>query len=259
MKLSSLRYPGPTPTSLPERGRTGEPAPSLPPWSDSAESFRAERQRDGFDSAQTVDPQRAALALGMAPPPTLAPSYAVRGTEPEASVPGTSLSINGDAAFQERVRKDLEVLRSYPSGRELLTALDKSGKSTAIEPTTSGNTAWVKGDRYSTYQLPDGSQNEGASALVRYNPDLEMIGGGTEPWMKRPPAVGLFHELVHAYDYEYGSLPDGYTEGVDNAERAAVGLSFDHDDDPSTPEITAQRPTENSLRSEMGLPLRPRY
>jgi len=83
-----------------------------------------------------------------------------------------------------------------------------------------------------------------------------------------PPVTVLYHELAHVYDYVHGTLAEGvYTrpdnEGVDNAERVAVGLPVDHDNDLSTPErLDPRHPydfTENGLRDEIGAPRAPRY
>jgi hypothetical protein len=56
---------------------------------------------------------------------------------------------------------------------------------------------------------------------------------------------------------------DGFTP---NSERQAVGLGVDHDEDPRTPDVPASAVTdhpdeltENALRDEFDIPLRPRY
>ena len=66
------------------------------------------------------------------------------------------------------------------------------------------------------------------------------MGAGADPWMKRPPIVGLYHELVHAYNAATGSMQPGVTTGgVELVELQAVGLTFtgiawDNDGNPST-------------------------
>lgn len=82
--------------------------------------------------------------------------------------------------------------------------------------------------------------------------------------------------MAHAYDYTHGTLANGVYDGVDkddaknpvlddvnNAERVAVGLPIDHDNNPKTAEQTdANHPqalTENALRKELNRPIRPAY
>jgi hypothetical protein len=46
---------------------------------------------------------------------------------------------------------------------------------------------------------------------------------------------------------------------VNNRENAAVGLPYDHDADPSTPNQHPGHINENDYRDELNLPTRPRY
>jgi len=41
-----------------------------------------------------------------------------------------------------------------------------------------------------------------------YNPDLEFIGDGSKNWQKRPPEVGLGHEMIHGVHDRRGGLDD---------------------------------------------------
>jgi hypothetical protein len=172
-------------------------------------------------------------------------------------VPGSSIQIRGDAEFQARVESDLDALRSLPAGREMLLELDNSGHTTTIEPTTGGNMAFPANN--DVWLQPDGSPGPGADATIRYNTSRVILGGGAEDWMTRPPVIGLFHEMVHAYNFTTGTLPPGYSGGTRNAERGAVGLPYDHDGDPSTPWTNPNPVTENDLRAQLGLPRRPHY
>ncbi|WP_375772155.1 M91 family zinc metallopeptidase [Archangium gephyra] len=173
-------------------------------------------------------------------------------------VPGSSITIEGDAAFQERVQADLDVMRSTPEGRAMLLALDNSGHTTTIRQAApgAGNSA-NSTDRANVWLQADGTPGSGGDAIIDYN--LERISLGGEDWQNRPPLVGLFHEMVHAYNYVTGTLAPGTTDGVNNREQAAVGLPYDHDADPSTPAQHPGHTNENRLREELGLPSRPRY
>ncbi|WP_426754865.1 M91 family zinc metallopeptidase [Myxococcus sp. Y35] len=174
----------------------------------------------------------------------------------DAETLGRSVSVTGNADFTARVQSDLDALRSLPEGQALLRRLDGSGRSTTIRETTRGNTAGATNFN-DGYMGTDGKPGKGTDSQVNYNPS--RISLGDEEWMSRPPVVGLFHELIHASDFVTGTLPRGETDGVINVEQSTVGLPYDHDGDPSTPRIEADRSTENDLRDELNLPTRPRY
>jgi len=83
-----------------------------------------------------------------------------------------------------------------------------------------------------------------------------------------PPITVLYHELAHVYDYEHGTVAEGIYIGadnpeVDNAERVAVGLPIDDDQNAATPDrLDPRHPydyTENALRDEIGAPRAPEY
>ncbi|HVG58076.1 MAG TPA: M91 family zinc metallopeptidase [Hyalangium sp.] len=169
---------------------------------------------------------------------------------------GSSISITGNANFRARVESDLDAIRSMPIGHELLKGMDASGKKTTIQETSAGNSAG--GTKFSDgFMTADGKPGPGTDSQVNYNTTRTSLGN--EDWMTRPPVVGFFHELVHAYDMVNGTLAPGQTDGTRNLENAAVGLPIDHDGDASTPKITQNRPAENHLREELNLPRRPRY
>jgi hypothetical protein len=101
----------------------------------------------------------------------------------------------------------------------------------------------------------------GQQMLIEYQTDLDDVYDG-------PPITVLYHELAHVYDYAHGTSAEGVhagpdNAGIDNAERVAVGLPIDHDQDQSTPDqldpIHPYDFTENGLRDELGVHRAPRY
>ncbi|WP_432834542.1 M91 family zinc metallopeptidase [Dactylosporangium sp. CA-092794] len=164
------------------------------------------------------------------------------------------VTVEGDPAYQARVRADLELLAASPDGRRMLEELRASGEPLRIVPTGENN-GWAN---------PGDGQ-----PFIRYNPEYDTMLTDT------PPVVVLFHELAHAWDfvhdtsaggtYDGGSGSDHFADGsaVPNTERQAAGLPIDDDGDPATPErIDPDHPlelTENGLRAEMGLRHRDRY
>ena len=188
---------------------------------------------------------------------------------------GTSVVVNGSAEFRERVEADLEMLRSSPLGRQMLTSFDTSGRTVTIEESTSGNSADWSRRTNPTAPQPFLNPATGAAgtpddSTIGYNTSRITLPGGTQAWRRRPPVVGLFHEMAHAYDITHGTFQPGTYNGADaadhgvgNLEREATGLRVDHDNNPATPERTVpSHPddlTENAFRRELGLTRRDSY
>lgn len=172
-----------------------------------------------------------------------------------------TFNIGGDDRFQARVEADLDMFASSPTGQALIDEIrghvDDSGDRVTIRPTTQGNSASTGG-------------------VVNYNPySLNVEADPEEPWYEegRPPAVGFYHELGHINQYNQPGGSDRwngdggdrlkYDENQPLIERQNVGLTWDHDGDPNTPDIIDPdydfRWTENALRAEWGLPTREKY
>ncbi|HEY4360175.1 MAG TPA: M91 family zinc metallopeptidase [Bryobacteraceae bacterium] len=187
--------------------------------------------------------------------------------DPEAAFKAATqnIKISGDAAFQEKVTKDLHQIYNTPTGKGLLESIQKSGKTVEIKPTANpgdGNATGYK-NAADRFKAADGTPGKGTDSVVYYNPDRTKIGD--EDWATRPPAIGLGHELVHAEQASYGKMAPGDTDN-------------DHKPDPSDPSKTAQERvreveaagippndtypyTENKLRDEWNpkQPQRPWY
>ncbi|UFS97354.1 M91 family zinc metallopeptidase [Nocardia huaxiensis] len=187
----------------------------------------------------------------------------------------------GSPEFQERVRADLEFLNSSPTGQQLLASLGTGEHTVTI---TEGLTGQNSARNYSDgayYDETTGMPGGGSDVTVTYDPRTvsfnERYSG--QSWYETPPSVILGHELAHAIDATRGTLREDAYAGVDavdnntgddnrqlpisNAERVAVGLPIDHDNNPATPEqLTPEHApvlTENALRAELGLPRREHY
>ena len=145
-------------------------------------------------------------------------------------------------AFVSRAMSDLAALAAFPPGREVLAALAASGHTVVLRATADGNaTSWDP--KAAVYQDGDGRPALGADSVVVYNPYRMTIDGGGKAWQRRPPVVGLFHELVHALAVARGAVP----AAAGRRQAEAVGT------DAGLP----PGPTENGLRAFLGLPLRP--
>lgn len=209
--------------------------------------------------------------------------------------PGTQIRVEGSDEFKERVAADLEFLRSSPTGRQMLEAFDQAYNDSRnnragwvfpfnVGAKNDGNTVVIKegGNTANTTGGNDvwgnpltGQRSGGEDAVINYDVRNTTLYGNnpTNPnddWNDTPPSVVLYHEMAHNYNYVTGSLAPGQyngTEPIDNGqnnrERQAVGLPIDHDNNPSTPEqLAVGHPyalTENGLRDELDIPLRPTY
>ena len=190
---------------------------------------------------------------------------------------GRFIRIEGSPEFVARVQSDLDMLRSSPRGQALLAALDVN-TSTSRSPladvavlgrlASQGNTLTIREyvspspEDDNSYAHADTQRRRGGrQMLIEYQTDLDDIYDG-------PPITVLYHELAHVYDYAHATMAGGVhagpdDAGVDNAERVAVGLPIDHDNDPQTPDqLDPRHPyefTENGLRDEMGSRRAPQY
>ncbi|WP_412540335.1 M91 family zinc metallopeptidase [Longispora sp. K20-0274] len=186
--------------------------------------------------------------------------------------PGDTIRVEGSPEFVARVRADLDMLAGSPTGREMLTAIDRAHDGTravAADWPVLGGLAY-QGNELTIRETTDANGyadhrplwNGGERYTISYNPAHDGAGEGGRP------VTVLFHELAHVYDFaHHTSAPGQYTgpdnPGAPNAEREAVGLPVDHDGDPATPDVPCpahpEALTENRLRRELGLRERTHY
>jgi hypothetical protein len=89
----------------------------------------------------------------------------------------------------------LDQIKATPTGADMLRSIDGSGQQVTIKATASGNGAGPL-DRANAQRKADGSPGSGSGSTVYFNHYRGTIGDGSEPWMTRPPAIGLAHELA---------------------------------------------------------------
>lgn len=195
---------------------------------------------------------------------------------------GTSVTVEGSAAFRERMEADLEFLRSSPNGRQMLTAFDdakaKSNVSVKIVEISDDN-AYADWENRTQPRRPQpfldqatGKTGTPNNVTISMNPSLMLATENPDGSVTEfPPSVVLFHEMAHGYDMTHGTLritdyqgTDPSDQGISDSERVAVGLPIDGDKNPQTAEKTddANHPynlTENGLRDEMRLERRKHY
>ncbi|MGM9992622.1 MAG: M91 family zinc metallopeptidase [Candidatus Bruticola sp.] len=168
----------------------------------------------------------------------------------------------GNSGFETRIQSDLDALASIETGQKMLQALAAQGHDVNIVGTDSGNycSYWQTG--MLNY---DGSAGSGSSSTIAVDRSRIMIS--YDNWGKRPPIVGMYHEMAHAYDagngildgrvFSYGGrqLASDSGEGVKAAELQAVGLGNVTNQVQMNPDGVS----ENDLRAALNLAQRDRY
>jgi len=177
---------------------------------------------------------------------------------------------NGDKEFEQRALADLQKLTSETLaldengkvvitgcggtdtcgvGTDLVSDLVNSDKVvTVIKSTDALGTDPIFDDRAKAKINPDGTPNEGADAVVRYNPDQRESGIDENGSTDREPFIGLGHELSHARDI---------TEGIQD--KSATNPAITDPDGSGTVLSKGELKTrkfENLLRRENNFPLR---
>jgi hypothetical protein len=188
------------------------------------------------------------------------------GTASRTSRPGSSLQIQGTPGFVAQTERALDVLRSTAPGRAMLEEIDRSGRRVVIRMSTERDGSAVGRNEDDGYLRPDGTRGPGTDVTVFWDP---TYAGPDEPGGETfPPYTVLAHELVHAFNMVTGTMADSERGPVPAEENQAVGLPFDHDDNPSTPDITPEEfyrqlglpnVSENAIRAALGLPLKTEY
>ncbi len=167
---------------------------------------------------------------------------------------GAGFILSGDQPFKSAVLMDLAWLMTSGVGMELIEAIVATGKTLTILSTTGGNTTAYIPDADS-YEIPSPTgegppaPGPGANVVIEYNTSVWNPYGDVEVWMTRPPAIGLAHEMVHAWTGMSGIRAVGETGGVRRRELQATGLG----------EFANAVLSENRFRAAFGLPPRPRY
>lgn len=156
--------------------------------------------------------------------------------------------IDGTDTFKSAVLLDLAWLLTQSVGQELVESIVRTGKTITIKEAGGGNTT-AYASNADSYERADGTPGPGSNTTVNYNTGEWNPYGGTDAWMRRPPAIGLAHEMVHAWTGMNGTRALGTTDGVNRRELQATGLG----------EFSSAALTENRFRAAFGLPLRPRY
>jgi hypothetical protein len=160
--------------------------------------------------------------------------------------PPDNLEIPGPNDFKNKALRDLFMLSTTRSGRELLRRIQASQKRVLLTP---------EADPHNSFCAPaswlDARAGRPTGSTVKYNPDVAVYGydrGGNTIGM--PPQVVLGHEMVLALNNAEGAhkmgadpAPPASQPKIEEEEAAAIGTgSHSHD-----------AVTENTIRADVGL------
>lgn len=143
-----------------------------------------------------------------------------------------NLRVGGSAQFRNLVIRDLYLLSTTPTGREILERLERTGSVVTILPFESSRAMGVGRDSIIFYDPSDG--------LTTWHRNDD----GSLSAITAPPQTGLGHELVHAVHIGEGT--DGRREFF--AEETRVRGDGMHYEDETI--------NENRLREDLGQPAR---
>jgi uncharacterized Zn-binding protein involved in type VI secretion len=167
--------------------------------------------------------------------------------DPSFSVPSV-ITLEGSPAFMSATVRDLYYLSTLPSGAQLLARLQAAGKPIVIRE-FNGNNGYATPNNEA-----DARNGTGTGSVVQYNPNFRSnVNDASGNLIPQPPQMVLGHELCHALAnsegrQQHGPDPAGPASqpDINREESQAIG----------TGSHSAQDISENTLRSDAGLPAR---
>lgn len=159
-----------------------------------------------------------------------------------------NVTVDGPPLFQQQTLRDLYFLSTTPTGAALLARLGAAGEPVSIVPTSDANGYCSPNNGlFARLGIATGS-------TVQYNPNYRSNAyDAAGNLIAQPPQVILAHELSHALansegDHRYGTdpAPPASEPNIEEEEAQAIG----------TGSHTGRNPSENSLRTDLGLPAR---
>jgi hypothetical protein len=170
------------------------------------------------------------------PPEKLPPIPKTPGVvEAEPYVEGVAMV--GYPEFRERTRGALDRLSATRTGRAVIKKIGRSGQTVSIVETQTENVVSVSTNPEQASWQDVGVPGAGSGAVIAFNPSFSPNG--------LPPSLGLGSALVSAWYGSMGERENGLLDGVKKQVLKTVGLA----------PYSRQRPSENRLRKDMGLPV----
>jgi uncharacterized Zn-binding protein involved in type VI secretion len=166
---------------------------------------------------------------------------------PTFSLP-PNFKIDGPPSFQNKVIRDLYFLSTTPSGAKLIQRLEAAGETVTFVPNPGTNGFCSPTD------WDDARSGTPTGSVIQYNPDYRSNAyDSSGNLIAQPPQVILAHEMCHALANSEGThrqgtdpSPPASEPNIEEEEAQAIG----------TGSHTGRTPSENSVRSDLGLPAR---
>lgn len=167
--------------------------------------------------------------------------------DPGFGVP-PNFAFDGSAAFISTVVRDLYYLSTLPSGRVLIDRLAASGQTVTFQEYNGTNGFCTPNNG------TDAGNGTGTGSVIQYNPNYRSNAYDSSGNMiAQPPQMILGHEMGHALANAEGRQANG----VDSAPPASEpNMEAEEAQAIGTGSYTGTSPSENSLRSDAGLPAR---
>jgi uncharacterized Zn-binding protein involved in type VI secretion len=187
---------------------------------------------------------------------------------PTVLIGGAAVTINisGDAAFAAQVQAALAQILPTRTGVEWLRQMGLNGRAITIQPTNVANGFCGADDAANM------ANGVGSNSTISWNPNHNTTDAGLPGAQGNPgSAMILGHEMIHALHNANGDNRDGPDDSFPgqsgssarNEERSTVGTSgpirTPGGTEANPPNYSNDVPTENSLRSDLGIPPRPTY
>jgi uncharacterized Zn-binding protein involved in type VI secretion len=189
-----------------------------------------------------------------------------RSDDNQAELYGNGIVIQGTPEFRAQTRAALDTLGRLPSGSQLLTDIGNSGQTVTISEETAPN------GYCSPHDQSNAKNGTGTDSDVAWNPNHHTTDAADPVTGTPGSTVVLGHELVHAShnangtnaNGPYDSYPGQSGSSSRGEERATVGAGGSSVVQPNgtnaaVPDHSADTPTENAIRDDLGIPRRPSY
>lgn len=177
---------------------------------------------------------------------------------------GTGVRAQGSAEFVEQVEDAVATISGTTAGEQILDEIGATGQRVTIRPAAPGDGNSYRSYRpYDRFENADRSHGRGTGGNVHWDPNRRQAGDGSQPWHRRPPEIGLGHELAHARDAAQGNQ----ALGRQHDPAMPPGAAHPQQWEVNTRELQAtsigpyagHASDENAMRSELGLAHRGSY
>jgi uncharacterized Zn-binding protein involved in type VI secretion len=159
-----------------------------------------------------------------------------------------NVKVTGPPDFQQKVYRDLYFLSTTPSGAEMLQRIGAKGFPVTIVPYAGRNGVCT------ALNETNAENGTGSGSTVQYNPNFRSNAYDSKGnLIPQPPQVILGHEMCHAMNNANGQEAAGTDP---NPPKSEPDIDREEAQTIGTGSYEGHRPSENSIRKDLGLPRR---